>query len=195
MEASGAPVRHTEDELRAVTVGEPERGPVHLAEYDPAWPVLFEREAARIRQALGDRVLGLEHVGSTSVPGLAAKPIIDIALMVASSADEGAYAPELEAAGYALRVREPGWLEHRMFRGMTPRVNLHVYSSPCAEVDRMLAFRDRLRDDDADRRLYEAEKRALSRRPWTFVQEYADAKTEVVAEIMRRAGLPRPGTK
>src|SRR5688572_6963383 len=99
----------TDEEMRAVTVGEVRHldGPVVLVDYDPVWRRLFEREAERIRAVLGDRVVRLEHAGSTSVPGLAAKPIIDIVLVVTDSADEPAYVPALEAAGYVLRIREP----------------------------------------------------------------------------------------
>lgn len=171
-----------------MTIGEPRRGPIALAEYDPGWPALFEREAARIRGALGDRALLVEHAGSTSVPGLAAKPIVDIVLAVPDSSDEGAYVPALEAAGYALRIREPEWYEHRVFRGPDTDINLHVFSRGCEEIDRMLAFRDHLRTNDADRALYERTKRELAAREWEFVQDYADAKTEVVEEIVARAG-------
>ena len=118
----------------------------------PAWPALYEREAARIRSLLGDRVRLLEHAGSTSVPGLAAKPIIDIELAVADSADEPAYVPDLEAGGYVLHGREPDWFEHRLFKGTDPAVNLHVFSAGSPEIDRTLAFRDRLRTDEDDRR-------------------------------------------
>ncbi len=167
-------------------IGEPSRadGPVHLAEYDPAWPALYEREAARIRSLLGDRVRLLEHAGSTSVPGLAAKPIIDIELAVPDSADEPAYVPDLEAGGYVLHGREPDWFEHRLFRGSDPAVNLHVFSEGSPEIDRTLAFRDRLRTSDDDRRLYEATKRELAARDWVYVQDYADAKDQVVAAIL-----------
>jgi GrpB-like predicted nucleotidyltransferase (UPF0157 family) len=170
-------------------IGEPSRadGPIHLAEYDPAWPVLYEREAARIRTLLGNRVRLLEHAGSTSVPGLAAKPIIDIELAVADSADEPAYVPDLEAGGYALHGREPDWFEHRLFKGTDPAVNLHVFSVGSPEIDRTLAFRDRLRTDENDRRLYEATKRELAARDWVYVQDYADAKDEIVAAILGRA--------
>jgi GrpB-like predicted nucleotidyltransferase (UPF0157 family) len=179
-----------ERELRQVTIGEPRRadGPIELVDYDPAWPELFAREEARIRAALGDEVRLLEHVGSTSVPGLAAKPIVDIVLAVPDSAEEDAYVPALEAAGYVLRVREPDWFEHRVFKGPDTEVNLHVFSAGCEEVERMLAFRDHLRTNDADRELYERTKRELAAREWTFVQDYADAKTEVVREIVARAG-------
>jgi GrpB-like predicted nucleotidyltransferase (UPF0157 family) len=170
-------------------IGEPSRadGPIHVAEYDPAWPALYEREAVRIRSLLGDRVRLLEHAGSTSVPGLAAKPIIDIELAVPDSADEPAYVPDLEAGGYVLHGREPDWFEHRLFKGTDPAVNLHVFSVGSPEIDRTLAFRDRLRTDDDDRRLYEATKRELAARDWVYVQDYADAKDEIVAAILGRA--------
>jgi GrpB-like predicted nucleotidyltransferase (UPF0157 family) len=179
-----------EAELRAVTVGElqPVSGQIELVDYDPAWPGLFAREADRIRAALGERVVLLEHTGSTSVPGLAAKPIIDITLAVRDSSDEGSYAPALEAAGYVLRIREPDWHEHRVFRGPDTNVNLHVFSDGCPEIDRMLRFRDWLRTNQADRELYERTKRKLAAREWTYVQDYADAKTLVVEEIIARAG-------
>jgi GrpB-like predicted nucleotidyltransferase (UPF0157 family) len=179
----------TEEQLRKITVGElePYESTITLVEYDPEWPRSFEREAGRIRAALGTRVLALEHVGSTSVPGLAAKPIIDIALVVPDSADEPAYVPLLERAGYVLRIREPEWYEHRLFKGPDTNVNLHVFSTGCEEVPRMVGFRDRLRRNDADRALYERSKRELAQRTWRYVQNYADAKSEIVAEILRRA--------
>lgn len=179
----------TEAQLRAATIGEPIvlAGPVVLADYDPVWPGLFEREAARIRRVLGDRVRILEHAGSTSVPGLAAKPIIDIVLAVPDSADEASYVPALETASYVLRIREPDWFEHRMFKGPDTSVNLHVFSDGCPEIERMLAFRDRLRSNDDDRLSYERAKRELAAHDWKYVQDYADAKTEVVAAIIARA--------
>jgi GrpB-like predicted nucleotidyltransferase (UPF0157 family) len=182
----------TEAQIRAATIGElkAHAAPVTLAEYDPEWPNLFHREATRIGEVLGQRVVRLEHAGSTSVPGLAAKPIIDIVLVVADSADEPAYVPDMEAAGYVLRVREPELFEHRMFKGPDTDVNVHVFSTGCVEIDRMLAFRDRLRTDAADRELYERTKRDLARREWKYVQNYADAKTAVVGEILARA-LPQ----
>jgi GrpB-like predicted nucleotidyltransferase (UPF0157 family) len=179
-----------EQELRAVTIGEPRRvdGPIELVDYDPVWPTLFEREAERIRSALGDRARLLEHVGSTSVPGLAAKPLIDIVLAVPDSSDEDAYVPALVGAGYVLRIREPDWYEHRVFKGPDTDVNLHVFSEGCEEIGRMLAFRDHMRTNDADRELYERTKRELAAREWAYVQDYADAKTKVVKEIVARAG-------
>lgn len=136
---------------------------------------------------LDDRVVRIEHTGSTSVPGLPAKPIIDIALEVPDSADEPAYVPDLEAAGYPLRIREPDWFEHRLFKGPDTNVNLHVFSAGCEEVDRMILFRDWLRENTADRELYAATKRDLAARDWKYVQQYADAKTAVVQEILARA--------
>jgi GrpB-like predicted nucleotidyltransferase (UPF0157 family) len=115
--------------MRAAWLVEPPRldGPVLLVDYDPGWLGRFEREADRVRRALGDRVLLLEHIGSTSVPGLAAKPIIDILLVVADPADERAYVPDLERAGHRLRIREPDWHEHRLLKGPDTDLNLHVH--------------------------------------------------------------------
>lgn len=179
----------TEAQIRAATIGElhPHSAPILIAEYGPEWSRLFEREADRIREALADRALAVEHVGSTSVPGLAAKPVIDIVLVVADSANEAAYVPGLEACGYVLRIREPEWFEHRVLKGPDTNVNLHVFSSGCSEVQVMLDFRDWLRASDADRELYERAKRALALQDWRYVQNYADAKTAVIAEIVARA--------
>ena len=178
-----------EAELQAVRLQKVEvlDKPIELAEYDPAWPELYGREAETIRGALGERARVLEHAGSTSVPGLAAKPIIDIVLAVDDSADESAYVPALEQAGYVLAIREPDWHEHRLLKGADPTVNLHVFSYGSDEVERMLVFRDRLRTNDAERLLYERTKRELAGRTWTYVQDYADAKTAVVEEILARA--------
>ncbi len=180
----------TEEEIRAATVGEPSRpvgGRIVLAEYDPAWPSLFAREAERIRSVLGTNVVRLEHTGSTSVPGLAAKPIIDLTLEVPDSSDESAYVPPMEAAGYVLRIREPDWHEHRLFKGPDTNINLHVFSAGSTETERMVRFRDWLRANDDDRLLYEKTKRELASRDWEFVQNYADAKDSVVDDIMSRA--------
>jgi GrpB-like predicted nucleotidyltransferase (UPF0157 family) len=183
----------TEEQIRAAIIGElkPLSGPIRIVEHDPRWAELFEREAERIRRALGPLALRIEHAGSTSVPGLVAKPIIDIVLAVPDSADEGAYVPAMGAAGYVLRAREPGWYEHRMFKGPDTDINLHVFSRDCPEIGRMLIFRDRLRSDPADRDLYARTKLELVRREWKYVQNYADAKTGVVEEIIARARSAR----
>lgn len=163
---------------------------IEIRDYDEAWPERYEREAERIRAALHNRALLIEHAGSTAVPGLAAKPVIDIVLEVRDSADEPAYVPDLEAAGFVVRVREPDWHEHRMLKGAEGDVNLHVFSAGCSETERMLLFRDRLRADEADRDLYARVKRELAARAdWGDVQEYADAKTAVVEEILARTRL------
>jgi len=176
-------------ELARVTVGgaRPLAAPIEIRDHDPEWPRRYELEEARIRAALGERAIRIEHVGSTSVPGLPAKPIVDIALEVPGSADEPAYVPPLEAAGYVLRIREPEWLEHRLLKSQDDGVNLHVFSAGCPEVDRMVLFRDHLRADAADREHYAAAKRELAARDWKYMQQYADAKTAVVSEIMSRA--------
>ena len=179
----------TEEELRAQTIGElaPLTGPIVLCDYDPSWPSLFRREATRVRSTLGATVKLLEHAGSTSVPGLPAKPIVDMILAVPDSSDESTYVPPLEAAGYVLRIREPHWFEHRVFKGPDTNVNLHVFTVGCAEIDQMLLFRDWLRQSAEDRDLYASTKRALAARDWKYVQNYADAKTGVVHEILARA--------
>jgi GrpB-like predicted nucleotidyltransferase (UPF0157 family) len=158
-----------------------------IVDNDPRWPELFAREADRIRSVLGSRALRIEHVGSTSVPGLAAKPVIDLLLVVADSAHEDAYAPALQAAGYALKIREPNWHERRMFKGPDTDMNLHVFSSACPEIERMLMFRDRLRSHAADRDLYACTKLDLAGKEWQDIQNYADAKTAVIEEIMGRS--------
>ena len=180
-------------EIAAARIGPPEilNSQIYLAPYDPEWPRLFEREAERIRVTLGDRAIVLEHGGSTSIPGLSAKPKIDIILGVADSADESAYVPALEAAAYVLRVREHDWHEHRVFKGPDTDINLHVFTVGCAEISRMLGFRDHLRTNEADRLLYERKKQELAKQTWKYMQHYADAKTEVVEEIIAR--LPRAG--
>jgi GrpB-like predicted nucleotidyltransferase (UPF0157 family) len=178
-----------EEQMAAARIGglRIHNAPIDLSEYSADWPVLFAREADRIRTVLGDQVLQLEHVGSTSIPGLAAKPIIDILLAVRDSSDEPAYVPAMEAAGYVLRIRERDWYEHRLFKGPDTNVNLHVFSEGCPEIERMLLFRDRLRSNAEERELYERTKRELAQRVWKYVQNYADAKTEVVEGIIARA--------
>ncbi len=172
--------------------GAPRRdAPIHLAPYDPSWPGLFEREAARIRHALARTLVSVEHVGSTSVPGLAAKPVIDVLLVVPDSSDEASYVPALADAGYRLTIREPDWHEHRLLKGPDTDVNVHVFSPGSAEIPRMLAFRDRLRAVPAERHTYEQAKRALAGQTWAYVQDYADAKTQVVEAILERATTGR----
>lgn len=175
--------------LADVTIGalQPLSGPIALSDYQPTWPKAYGRHAIRIRGALRRRALRLEHVGSTSVPALPAKPIIDIVLEVPDSSDEPKFVSDLEAAGYVLRIRDPDWFEHRMFRDLDLGVNLHVFSAGCSETGRMVRFRDWLRGNASDRDLYARAKRELASRDWTYVQQYADAKTDVIASIIARA--------
>ena len=184
--------RYTDEEKTQIWIqGQtPLNTTVELVDYDPRWPAQYESHRKRIADALGDRILLLEHVGSTSVPGLAAKPRIDILLIVEDSAAEPSYVPPLELAGYELHIREADWHEHRCFRGFEPNANLHVFSPGCVEIERMIGFRDWLRTHDDDRLLYETTKRQLATQEWDFVQDYADAKSAVVEDIRLRAGLP-----
>ncbi len=179
----------TEEEIKAAFVGDvqPLTQKIAVVDYDPEWSRLFEREAKRIRGILGERTVMLEHVGSTSVPGLAAKPRIDMLLVVPDSSDEPSYVAPLEAAGYRLVIREPEWYQHRVFKGPDTDVNLHVFSPGCVEIERMLMFRDWLRSHPEDRQLYQDKKRELAAKDWSYTQNYADAKTEVVEEIIARA--------
>ncbi len=177
------------DELEGRLVGGPQvlQGKIELQDYDPAWPAMYAAEEGRLRSVLGSRVCRVEHAGSTSVPGLAAKPIIDMVLEVPDSTDEQGYVTDLEAAGYRLTIREPEWFEHRLLKGPDVNINLHVFSAGCEQTDRMVRFRDWLRAHPEDRERYERVKRDLSQRDWKYLQQYADAKSEVVAEIMARA--------
>jgi GrpB-like predicted nucleotidyltransferase (UPF0157 family) len=162
-------------------------GPVTLAEPDDEWPATAAALCDGIRSALGDVAVVLAHVGSTSVPGLAAKPVLDLVLGVPDPTDESAYVPALERTGFELSIREPEWHEHRLLRRADPAVNLHVFAAGAAEISAMLAFRDHLRADRRDRELYLRTKVELAGRTWEHVQDYADAKSDVVAEVMGRA--------
>ncbi|MBO0834783.1 MAG: GrpB family protein [Actinobacteria bacterium] len=183
----------SDEDIGRVTVGQVtlHNAPITLAAYDLRWPEMFAREASRIRSALESLAIRIEHVGSTSVPGLAAKPIIDIVVEVPDSADEAAYLPALEAAGYVLRIREPDWFEHRLLKGPDTYVNVHVFSTGATEIEQMILFRDWLRSHDDERDAYLAVKRDLAERTWRHVQHYADAKTAIVQQILARAAAER----
>jgi GrpB-like predicted nucleotidyltransferase (UPF0157 family) len=143
-----------------IVVPEPYR--VEVVEYDARWPADFELVAGRVTAALGDAVLELYHVGSTSVPGLAAKPVIDVDLVVADPADEAAYVPALASAGFAHVVREPWWHEHRLLTYADPRTHLHVFGPDCPEVVRHRMFRQWLVDQPEELELYAVTKRAAA---------------------------------
>ena len=178
-------VVHTAEMDRAVhLVGGRERRRIVIAEPDPAWPRRFEAERARIAAALGERAERIEHIGSTAVPGLAAKPIVDVLVAVARLAEEE-LVPPLERAGYVLRVREA---DHLMVRTPALDVHVHLWHVGSREVARHLAFRDRLRASPEDRAAYERLKRELAARDWDDVNGYADAKSSLIREIGERGG-------
>jgi GrpB-like predicted nucleotidyltransferase (UPF0157 family) len=173
-----------EPQLEIGLIGGIEKHEIKIFDYDPDWPNQFTKHAEIITAAIGSSLLQIEHIGSTSVPGLSAKPIVDILIVVLDSAKESAYLPQLEAAGYVLRVREPDWNEHRMFRTPAKDAHIHVYSAGCPEIQRNLVFRNRLRKDADDRNRYEQIKRALAARDWPDMNAYASAKTEVIEDII-----------
>jgi GrpB-like predicted nucleotidyltransferase (UPF0157 family) len=171
-----------------VLIGGVEKVDIRIVDYDPRWPELFQQQAARIAAALGSTALRIEHIGSTSVPGMPAKPIIDILLVVADSGNEESYLPALQAAGYVLRVREPDFDQHRMLRTPAKDVHIHVFSPGSKEIARYLAFRDHLRTNAAERDIYAATKRQLASRDWPDMNAYADAKTSVIEQIIGHGG-------
>lgn len=163
---------------------------VDVAEPDVAWAEWFALLDGRIREALGWRVLAVEHVGSTAVPGLPAKPIIDVDLIVADPDDEAAYVPALEAAGFELRVREPWWFGHRMLRAADPSCHLHVFGPDSPEPVRHRLFRDWLRGNPEERIRYAEAKRAAARAALDageHMMQYNARKERVVREIYGRA--------
>jgi GrpB-like predicted nucleotidyltransferase (UPF0157 family) len=168
-------------------VGGPERLELQLHSYDEGWAVLYLDHRRRIRQAVTADI-GIEHIGSTSVPGLAAKPIIDIVVTVDDITAEEDYLDGLLAAGYELRVREPG---HRLVRTPARDAHIHVFQRGDPAVGEYLLLRDHLRRDEDDRALYESTKRALLRRRWDDMNDYADAKSDVISAIKARARAAR----
>lgn len=170
-------------DLATVLIGGLEPGRVVLVAADARWPGRFAREQRRIVRALGDVAMRVEHIGSTAVAGLAAKPIVDVLVTVADPEAERLYRPQLEHAGYRLRVREP---RHLMFRTVEHDVHVHVWADTDPEVPRYLAFRDRLRESPADRTAYEQLKLTLAQRDWADTNDYAEAKSELVEAILAR---------
>lgn len=177
--------------LDSVLIGGREPASIVIVDHDATWPQRFADLRRRVEQALPATALSVEHIGSTSVPGLAAKPIIDMLLTVASVDDEDAYVPDLERAGFVLRVREPG---HRMFRTPERDVHLHVYAPGDQAVMDYLDLRDWLRESESDRALYEATKQQLAQRQWSDMNHYADAKSDVIRAILGRARAWRSGS-
>ncbi len=170
--------------------GAPGPETIAIVPSDPAWPEQFEFLAQQVRDALGELALEVEHVGSTSVPGLPAKPIIDIDLIVPDSRDERAWLPPLEAEGFTLKIREPWWYEHRCLRFDAPRCNLHVFSPDCPEAARHKTFRDWLRENPTDLALYHRAKVAAAEAAndnRERVEDYNARKQAVIRSIYRRA--------
>ncbi|HTU59697.1 MAG TPA: GrpB family protein, partial [Polyangiales bacterium] len=163
--------------------------PILIVDYDASWPAQYNAVVTRIRAALGDAVLAVEHIGSTAIPGLAAKPIIDIDLTLADPVDESAYVPALERAGFILRRREPAWHQHRLLRLDDPRTNLHVFGPDCPELLRHQLFREWLIAHPHERELYLRTKRAAAA---MFADgsgttlEYNRQKEPVIREIYDR---------
>lgn len=170
-------------------IGGTEKRHLEVVDYDGRWPATFAEHHARLAAALRDVPVEIEHIGSTSVPGLPAKPVIDIVVAVDDITAEEDYLDAIVAAGYLLRVREPG---HRMARTPALDVHVHIYQKGDAAVTRYLLFRDRLREDADDRALYARTKEALIRQGFDDMNAYSDAKTDVIAEIMARALAARP---
>jgi GrpB-like predicted nucleotidyltransferase (UPF0157 family) len=172
------------DPLDGVLIGGREQVPIVVVDPDEQWPVRYGLVRERVLAALGSTALRVEHIGSTAVPGLAAKPIVDVLVTVRDVEDEASFVPPMERAGFVLRVREP---EHRMFRTPARDVHVHVYEDDHAAVGAYLDLRDWLRVDADDRALYERTKRRLATRTWTDMNEYADAKTDVITAVLGRA--------
>ena len=188
--APAAPLTLEQMAARAVGDRPPEvTAAITVSAYNPAWPDRYASQAKSIRAALGDRVLALEHVGSTAVPGLAAKDRVDIDLIVADPTTEDDYVPALAKAGYTLRTREPHWYEHRCLWTDDHGASLHVFGPDCDEHLRHLILRDWLRAHPADRERYAAVKcQVAADHPWSMAQ-YVAGKTAIIVDLLRRAGL------
>lgn len=174
-------------DVDAPSIEAPKRVRIVICPYDPTWPAQFDLHKARVVEALGARALRIAHIGSTAVPGLAAKPIVDMLLVVQDSANEHDYLPLLEEVGYVLRVREPSPDEHRILTNADRNLHLHVSSQGSGEINRYLLLRGLLRTDADARTRYEAEKRRLAGLDWQAVDDYARAKTGIIEGLIRSA--------
>lgn len=176
----------------------PASSPIRIVEPDPAWPQHAEAIRGRVIDALGVRALRVEHVGSTAVPDLPAKPILDMDLTVADPSDEQVWLPQLEAAGFTLTVREPWWHEHRLLR-LEPEsealpasagdlaVFIHVFGPDSPELIKHIVFRNWLRANSVDRDRYAVAKRQAAAQPARSMTQYNARKTPVIREIYQRA--------
>ncbi|MEO9902533.1 GrpB family protein [Nisaea sp.] len=179
--------QNAKQEWEVGLIGGPEKRDITQAPYNPHWAEIFASHRQVIATSIGRVARRIEHIGSTSVPGLAAKPIIDILLVVRDSGDEDVYLPALLACGYVLRVREPDFQEHRMLRTIEKDVHIHVFSDGSPEIDRYLVFRDWLRDHPSERDAYANLKQDLAKQDWDDMNAYADAKTGFIEAILKKA--------
>ncbi len=166
---------------------------IEIVAYDPAWPAMFEAEAARLRATLdGKLIVGLEHFGSTAIPGLAAKAVIDILIAVRSLVQaRGSFIDPLRQLGYVFWADNPRTDRLFFVKGMPPygeRRTHHVHvTEPEGELWRRLLFRDYLRANPGAARRYERLKRELARRFRSDREAYTNAKSAFVEEIMAEA--------
>jgi GrpB-like predicted nucleotidyltransferase (UPF0157 family) len=181
----------TEEQLQSISVGQRDtrHSTIELVSSDPAWAERFARLSHDIRSALGSRLVSIEHVGSTAIPGLPAKPIIDIDATVHDPADESGYRDALERLGFVLTIRESEWHQHRMFKLREPRTNLHIYAEGCSLPARDVAFRDLLRNDRQLAVTYSELKRELSSHKWSSSQHYAEGKSELIIDLLNSHGF------
>lgn len=176
------------DAVAAVRLVRPPAQPVVVVDPDPEWPAAYAEVERRLRDALGRRVLAVEHVGSTAVPGLPAKPVLDVDLVVPDAAEEDDWLPALERLGLVLVVREPEWQEHRMLRSDGPVANIHVFGPQALEPRRHVLFRDWLRAHPEDRAAYgDLKRRLAAEHSFTDVMEYNNRKAALVYDILERA--------
>jgi GrpB-like predicted nucleotidyltransferase (UPF0157 family) len=161
--------------------------PVIIEDYDPRWPQLFEMLRSRIAPVLDELAISIEHVGSTAVPGLAAKPIIDIDVLLRSSTDLAVVIRKLADLGYEHRG-DLGVSGREAFRAKAAAVQHHLYVCPLGslEYDRHIAFRNYLRTHAADAHAYVLLKRQLASKFGSDREGYNEAKSDFVQRILRR---------
>lgn len=159
--------------------------PISIEDYDPRWPDQFETLRSKIAAALGPIAAAVEHVGSTAVPGLAAKPIIDIDVLLRSAPDLPSAIRSLTSLGYA-HEGDLGVAGREAFRPPACDIQHHLYVCPTSEPEyrRHLAFRDHLRSHPEDAKAYAQLKRTLAAR-CSGREAYTQAKTEFVEHILR----------
>ncbi|KAJ5388681.1 hypothetical protein N7509_011222 [Penicillium cosmopolitanum] len=167
--------------------------PITILEPNPVWPQRFEEVKEQIQNALGDIIIDIAHSGSTSVPGLPAKDIIDIDLSLKDATDERSYVKLLEDAGFRFLLREPRWHQHRFFVENWPgayHVNLHVWGPDSPEVVRHRIFRDWLLRNPEDVKLYAKVKREAAEQSTIAgdsMMDYTQRKDKTIQDILGRA--------